>query len=97
MYYKPDWDKAKERMDAFWNNEIIDRCCAAIFSPRKNSKFPPFPELQWGPWLGGIEEYSDDDVEGIKNWWTDPEQNFNRLKFWFENTYFGAKQLLLLI
>ncbi len=91
MYYKPDWDKAKERMDAFWNNEIIDRCCAAIFSPRKNSKFPPFPELQWGPWLGGIEEYSDDDVEGIKNWWTDPEQNFNRLKFWFENTYFGGE------
>lgn len=91
MYYKEDWDKAKEKLLAFWNNEIVDRCCVAVFAPRKNSKFPPFPELQFGPWLGGLDKFSDDDEESIKKWWTDPEENFRRMKIWFENTYFGGE------
>ena len=62
MYYKSDWDKAKKRIEAFWNNEIIDRCCINVLSPRKNSKLPPFPELQMGPSLRGLEDFSEDDV-----------------------------------
>ena len=91
MYYKPNWDKAKERMIAFWNNEIIDRCCVAIFAPRKTSKFPSFPELQNGPWLGGLEKFSKSDQDSIIKWWNDPEENYKRMKFWFENTYFGGE------
>ena len=91
MYYKDDWSKAKERLLAFWNNEIVDRCCVAVFAPRRGSKLPPFPELQWGPWPGGLEKYSDDDKGSIRKWWIDPEENYNRMILWFENTYFGGE------
>jgi len=93
MYYKEDWHKAKERLEAFWQGEIIDRCCVAVFAPRKTSKLPPFPELQNGPWLGGLEELSDSDSIGIREWWTSPEQNYKRAITWFENTYFGGEAI----
>lgn len=93
MYYKPDWDQAKQRLLAFWNNELIDRACVAVFAPRKTSKLPPFPELQWGPWLGGLEQISEQDEVAIRAWWTDPEQNYQRLTLWFENTYFGGEAI----
>ena len=91
MYYKSDWEQAKKRLEAFWQNEMIDRCCVAVFAPRKTSKLPPFPELQWGPWLGGLEAIPDEDESAIRSWWTDPEQNLNRATQWFENTYFGGE------
>src|ERR1039458_363290 len=93
MYYKSDWEHARRRMEAFWANEVLDRCCMAVFAPRKTSKLPPFPELQWGPWLGGLELIADDDKEAIRRWWTDPEQNYARLITWFENTYFGGEAI----
>lgn len=93
MYYKPDWPEAKKRIEAFWKNEVIDRCCAAVFTPRKNSKLPPFPELQWGPWLGGLEKFSDKDTEAIRKWWTEPKKNYERMITWFENTYFGGEAI----
>lgn len=93
MYYKPDWEQAKKRFLAFWNNEIIDRCCVAVYAPRKTSTLPPFPQLQWGPWLGGLEKFSDDDKESITKWWVDPEENYKRMIIWFENTYFGGEAI----
>jgi hypothetical protein len=93
MYYKEDWEQAKKRMQAFWNHEIIDRCCVGVHAPRKTSKLPPFPEQQWGPWTGGLEEFDDDDHTSIKRWWVDPEQNYNRMITWFENTYFGGEAI----
>jgi hypothetical protein len=93
MYYKSDWHKAKERLLAFWENEIVDRCCVAVHAPRKTSKLPPFPEQQWGPWLGGLEELADDDQAAIEAWWTDPEQNYQRMIIWFENNYFGGEAI----
>ena len=91
MYYKSDWEQAKCRLAAFWHNEIIDRCCIGVIAPRKNSKTRPFPELQNGPWLGGLERYRDDDYESIRRWWTDPEENYKRMILWMENTYFGGE------
>jgi hypothetical protein len=93
MYYKGDWPQARRRLEAFWQNEIVDRCCVAVFAPRKTSALPPFPELQWGPWLGGLDEIPDSDPEAIARWWTDPEQNYRRLETWFENTYFGGEAI----
>jgi len=93
VYYKEDWDLAKKRMLAFWNHEIIDRCCVGVHAARKTSKLPPFPEQQWGPWTGGLELLDDDDYESIKKWWVDPEQNYNRMITWFENTYFGGEAI----
>ena len=94
MYYKSDWHKAKERLFAFWENEIVDRCCVAVHALRKSSKMSmPFPEQQWGPWLGGLEALADDDHDAIKAWWVDPEQNYTRMITWFENNYFGGEAL----
>lgn len=93
MYYKPDWEDAKERLTAWWNHEIIDRCCIAVHAPRKTSKLPPFPDLQYGPWLGGMDDLADDDQAAIERWWKDPELNHQRAITWFENAYFGGEAL----
>lgn len=93
MQYKPDWEQAKARLEAFWHNEATDRCCAAVFAPRKGSKLPPFPELQHGPWRADIDLLADDDSAGIEEWWTDPQQNLDRMLTWFENTYFGGEAI----
>lgn len=41
MYYKDDWDKARARFLAFWNRQIVDRCCLAVAAPRKGAR--PYP------------------------------------------------------
>lgn len=91
MYYKEDWDKAKERLLAFWKGEIIDRACVGILGPRKTSKIEKFPHLTNGPWLGGLEKFKDNDTESIKKWWVDPEENYKRAIYWMENTFFGGE------
>jgi len=93
MYYKSDWEEAKKRLEAFWEGEIIDRACVAVFAPRKSSKMPPFPKLTNGPWLGGLDKIDENDYESIKRWWVDPEENYNRMITWFENTYFGGEAI----
>ena len=37
---KNDWEKSKERFDALWQGEIIDRCCIAVESPRRGCTIP---------------------------------------------------------
>lgn len=88
MYYKEDWNKAEERMRAFWEGEVVDRCCIGILAPRRGSTMPQFPELQWGPWLGNLDQIDDQDSRGLERWWTDPEENYKRMITWFENTAF---------
>ncbi len=93
MYYKPDWDQAKERILAWWDGEIIDRAVVALHAPRRESDMPPFPTLTNGPWLGGLEDVDPDDTETIKRWWCDPELNKQRMITWFENNWWGAEAL----
>lgn len=40
MLYKEDWDKAKERLEALWEREVIDRCCVAAWAPREGCVCP---------------------------------------------------------
>jgi len=91
MYYKNDWPEAKERLEAFWQGEFLDRACVGILAPRKTSKLLKFPHLTPGPWLGGLEQFDDGDKAEVTEWWTDPEQNYRRMKLWFDNTYFGGE------
>lgn len=90
MYYKEDWNKAKENLEAFWNGEDIGRPLIAIFAPRDENS-AVFPELQNGPWVGSLQEITDS--EKIERWWTDPEENLSRMKYWFENTWFGGEAI----
>ena len=93
MYYKPDWEEAKERLLAWWDHAVLDRCCLAIHAPRKDSKLPAFPDIQHGPWLGGLDEIPEGDKAAIRRWWKDPELNYRRAIAWFENNYFGGEAL----
>lgn len=93
MDYKPDWEQAKMRLEAFWKHTLIDRCCLAVHAPRDGTRLPPFPDLQNGPWLGGLEKFDNSDTASIAHWWTDPDQNYDRAITWFENTYFGGEAL----
>jgi hypothetical protein len=92
MYYKSDWDAAKENLKAFWNGEDIGRPCMAVFAPRTKDSVQ-FPELQHGPWTGSMKDLSDSDEDALRKWWVDPEENLKRMKFWFENTYFGGEAI----
>jgi hypothetical protein len=91
MYYKEDWPQARKKLEAFWKGDPCERACVGILAPRKTSKLPGFPHLTHGPWLGGLEQFSDEDTQEVRKWWTDPEQNYSRMKLWFENTYFGGE------
>jgi len=75
--YKENWDKSKERLKAFWNGEIIDRCCVSVFSPKNGSSYTP--EL--------LPENPSDKVK----FWTDGEWILKRNKAKFENTYFAGE------
>ena len=42
MFYKPDWDQAKQRLEAWWQGEAVDRCALAVWAPRDDSaRFTP--------------------------------------------------------
>jgi hypothetical protein len=92
MYYKDDWDKAKENLRAFWAGEDIGRPLMAVFAPRTKDSFV-FPELQHGPWTGSMKDFAETDTASIQNWWTNPDENLKRMIYWFENTYFGGEAI----
>ncbi|RPJ40550.1 MAG: hypothetical protein EHM21_14500 [Chloroflexi bacterium] len=77
MHYNEDWPQAKKRFLAFWQGELVDRCCIAVQAPRKNSHYlPPEPP-----------ESQDD----LMKWWLDPEDNLKRMVAEFENTFYGGE------
>ena len=77
MRYKEDWEQAKQRMTAFWEGEIIDRCCVSVktFDPKQ------FSDVRLVP---GTDE------ERFLHW-TDPERIIRRSRYRMENTYYGGE------
>ncbi len=61
---KDDWDEARERMDAWWHNEVIDRPCMRVSAPLKPVKAS-----------GGPEEVP---TEELESHWMDPERVVER-------------------
>ena len=53
MYYKEDWHKARQRLEAFWQEEMTDRACVGVLAPRKTSRLPKFLHLTHDPLPGG--------------------------------------------
>ena len=51
MLYKPDWDDARKRMTAWWNQGIIDRACIQVTAPRGTPRPIPAPETIEQRWL----------------------------------------------
>lgn len=77
MLYKEDWDKAKERLDALWKNEIVDRCCVSVIAPKKGSNY--------------ISDPVPDDEEELFKYNTDGEWILERHLKKFENTFYGGE------
>jgi hypothetical protein len=38
MLYKEDWEKASERIEAWWNCEVVDRVCLQVTAPKGKCK-----------------------------------------------------------
>lgn len=77
MHYKDDWPQARERFLAFWDGEIVDRCCIAVQAPRHGSHYVR-PEPPQSP-------------DELSRWWLDPEDNLERMVAQFEGTYYGGE------
>lgn len=76
MEFMENWEKTKERFDAFWQGELLDRCMIAVCAPRKTGwkSAYPFP----------------DDPKEQESWWLDGEYVFKRQWEYINNTaYFG--------
>jgi hypothetical protein len=77
MYYKDDWPQARERFLAFWEGEVVDRCCIAVQAPRDGSRYVR-PEPPGSP-------------GELTRWWLDAEDNLERMLAEFEGTYYGGE------
>lgn len=56
LLYKPDFDEARTRWDAFWNKQIIDRPCLSVTAPRDGAAPAPSPGHQLAGWDGDYAE-----------------------------------------
>lgn len=77
MRYKEDWDKAKQRLTAFWNCDIVDRCCISVKAADDEK-------------LNMVRLVPGDDAERT-SYWTDPERIIKRNRYRMEHTYYGGE------
>jgi hypothetical protein len=75
MKYKEDWDRSRERYSAFWQGELMDRCCCSVIGPREKP-LHPFP-LMRAP-------------RDLEQNWLDAEFRLERTLYTFANIYFGG-------
>lgn len=77
MIHQPDWERAKNRFSALWQNELVDRCCIGITCPVD-------------PSVGSLDKHVAHRAESLEKWWTNPEAIYQRNLQSFRNTcYFG--------
>ena len=81
---KPDWQAAQERIDAWWQGEIIDRAVIQVKAPREGVSQDEWDALATRG--GGIE-----DPDELFAWYTDPEQVIPRLNRIVDATYWGGE------
>ena len=77
LIYKEDWQEAQERMEAWWQGEILDRAVIQVTAPRDGVVPPPGPD--------GVPE------ERLLEWFTDVEQVVPRLERRVQATYWGGE------
>lgn len=72
MRYKDDWEITKKRFAAFWDGEILDRCCISVKAfDSRNLTYEDF-----------IPESDEDRV----SYWTDTERIIRRNRRRMEHT-----------
>ena len=76
MRYKEDWSMAKKRLTAFWNRDIIDRCCVSV------KVFDGDPQR--------LARVVDTKENALRDW-TDPEYIIEKKHYEMEHTYYGGE------
>ena len=68
-------ERTKKRYEAFWANEIADRCLIAIEAPKNGRQYVKKPPVN---------------QEECEKYWCDGETILKRNRAYFEQTYFGG-------
>jgi hypothetical protein len=76
--WRDSWDKSRERFEAFWNRELVDRCCIAVKSLRDDA--PP-----------AVEEKSPVTRDELLRYWLDPEDNLRRIRAGVARVFCGGE------
>lgn len=84
MFYKDDWHKAKERLKALWEREIIDRCCISVAAPKDGKTDVS---------VFAVDKCNKNDPQDVKDYWENPERILRRNIKRMENTYFGGEAI----
>lgn len=74
MWFKDDWDKAKDRLTALWDNALLDRACISVAVLKDNHAYAPEP--------------MPDTAEELRQYFTDGAWIHRRQMKRFENTAF---------
>lgn len=80
MRYKEDWELAKKRLTAYWDREIVDRCCISV--KVSDPALKPLLE-KWKP---------HNEQEQIQNR-TDPDFVIAKNRLVMEHTYYGGEAI----
>jgi hypothetical protein len=78
LAFKEDWERAQERIQAWWNGEIIDRAVIQVTAPREGVRREPF-------------RWSDIPADELQSWFTDVDRVIPRLERQIEATYWGGE------
>jgi len=81
MMYAENWPKAKERICAWWQGEVLDRCCASIVSTAPYAPARPKPS----------------DKAGLFAYRTDPEWIVARSRENMAHTWYGGEAFPLVM
>jgi len=87
MLYKENWKQSKQRFNALWENEVIDRCCVAVKASRKGISCQQELDKKFARPLTH---------EALLQYYTDPERVLERHVAEFENTYYAGEALPVL-
>lgn len=76
MEFKNDWERAKERFCAFWQGELVDRCCFAVTAWKDGKAVEyPFPK----------------EAEACRRHWMDEEYIIQRNENIMRASYYGGE------
>jgi 5-methyltetrahydrofolate--homocysteine methyltransferase len=81
LAYKEDWLEARERIEAWWQGEIVDRAVIQVTAPKAD--VPIWASLR----PDGVPE------ERLRDWFTDPEQVIPRLEARVQTTFWGGEAI----
>ncbi len=84
LAYKADWERAQQRLAAWWQGEVLDRAVILVRAPRTGQ------EAEYTRLTSENPQLSQEEIVG---WFTDPDQVIPRLERLVECTYWGGEAL----